>query len=73
MVAGGKIVKIKDKIRDKLKQWLFSKELSKFESAEQNYKEAEDLYNRAKGYLNAAKDEYGWSFKMVDDCHSYLS
>lgn len=66
-------MKIKDKIRDKLKQWLFSEELSKFESAEQNYKDAEDLYNRAKGYLNAAKDEYMWSFKMVDDCHKLIN
>lgn len=66
-------MKIKNKIRDKLRHWLFSEELSKFESAEQNYKDAEDLYNRAKGYLNAAKDEYGWSFKLVDDCHQLMN
>ena len=66
-------MKIKDKIRDKLRQWLFSEELLKFESAEQNYKDAEDLYNRARGYLNAAKDEYSWSFKMVDDCHQLMN
>ena len=66
-------MKIKDKIRDKLRQWLFSEELSKFESAEQNYKDVKDLYNRAKGYLNAAKDEYNWSFKMVDDCHQLMN
>lgn len=73
LVVGGEAVKIKDKIRDKLRQWLFSEELSKFESAEQNYKDAKDLYNRAKGYLNAAKDEYNWSFKMVDDCHQLMN
>lgn len=73
LVVGGEAVKIKDKIRDKLRQWLFSEELLKFESAEQNYKDAEDLYNRARGYLNAAKDEYSWSFKMVDDCHQLMN
>ena len=73
LVVGGEAVKIKDKIRDKLRQWLFSEELSKFETAEQNYKEAEDLYNRSAGYLNAAKDEYTWSLKMVDDCHKLIN
>ena len=66
-------MKIKDKIRDKLRQWLFSEELSKFETAEQNYKEAKDLYSRSAGYLNAAKDEYAWSLKMVDDCHKLIN
>lgn len=66
-------MKFKDKIREKLRQWLLAEELSKFESAEQNYKEAEDLYNRSKEYLNAAKDEYAWAFKMVDDCHKLLN
>lgn len=70
---GGEAVKIKDKIREKLKRWLFAEELSKFETAEQNYKEAEDLYSRSAGYLNAAKDEYTWSLKMVDDCHKLIN
>lgn len=69
----GETVKFKDKIRDKLRKWLFSEELSKFELAEQKYKQAEDLYGRSAGYLNAAKDEYVWSFKMVDDCHKLLN
>ena len=73
LVVGGEAVKIKDKIRDKLRQWLFSEELSKFETAEQNYKEAEDLYSRSAGYLNAAKDEYTWSLKMVDDCYKLIN
>ena len=66
-------MKFKDKIRDKLKRWLFAEELSKFEAAEQNYKEAEDLYSRSAGYLNSAKDEYTWSLKMVDDCHKLIN
>lgn len=51
LVVGGEAVKIKDRIRDKLRQWLFSEELSKFESAEQNYKDAKDLYNRANSFV----------------------
>ena len=73
VIVRGEAVKIKDKIREKLKQWLFAEELSKFETAEQNYKEAEDLYSRSAGYLNAAKDEYTWSLKMVDDCHKLIN
>jgi hypothetical protein len=73
LVVGGEVVKIKDKIRDKLKQWLFAEELSKFETAEQNYKEAENLYSRSAGYLNTAKEEYTWSLKMVDDCHKLIN
>lgn len=66
-------MKIKNKIRDKLRQRLFAEELSKFKTAEQNYKEAEDLYSRSARYLNAAKDEYTWSLKMVDDCHQLMN
>lgn len=66
-------MKIKDKIRDKLRQWLFSEELSKFESAEQNYKDAEKLYNRSKLWLDGARNEYECYAKMANDCHHLMN
>ena len=69
----------RDKLRDKLRQWLFGYELQKFEEVDKNYEEskknyedAKELCKRSSGYLNAAMDEYLSSRKLTDDCHKLL-
>lgn len=70
-------MKIKDKIREKLKQWLLSDELQKINHAEKEFEQAKNLYNDEKDRLNwhldRAIDSYTASFKLVDDCHKLMN
>lgn len=66
-------MKIKDKIREKLKQWLLADELLKFDLAEDKYKEARKLLTYSNAELSRAADQYSASFKLTDDCHKLLN
>lgn len=66
-------MKLKDRIRERLRTWLFKEEIYKIESAENNYKIAEDAYDKSKEYLNVAKGEYVNSLKMIDDCKKMMN
>lgn len=57
VVIGGELVKIKDKIRDKLRQWLLADELLKFDLAEDKYKEARELLTYSNAELSRAADQ----------------
>lgn len=73
MVVEGEAVKIKDKIRDKLRQWLLADELLKFDLAEDKYKEARKLLTYSNAELLRAADQHSASFKLVDDCHKLIN
>lgn len=66
-------MKIKDKIRDKLRQWLLADELLKFDLAEDKYKEARKLLTYSNAELLRAADQHSTSFKLVDDCHKLIN
>ena len=66
-------MKFKERLREKLRNWLFTEELSKLESAEEKYKEAEDLCKRATGYFKAAKEEYAWGIQLTDECQKMMN
>lgn len=50
-------MKIKDKIRDKLRQWLLADELLKFDLAEDKYKESRELLTYSNAELSRAADQ----------------
>ena len=70
-------MKLKDKLRDKLRQWLFGDEIRKFKLAEMEYEQAKKLYNdekdRLNWYLDRAIDSYTASYKLTDDCHKLMN
>lgn len=69
-------MKIKEKIRQKLRNWLFGEEFQKIEMAEKEYEIAKNLYNdekdRLKWHLDRAIDSYINSYKLADDCHKLV-
>lgn len=69
-VAGGEPVKIKDKIRDKLRQWLLADELLKFDLAEDKYKEARKLVDDCHKLINSMTD-VGTDVGFHSDDHSW--
>ena len=66
-------MKLKDKIRDKLKNWLLKDELNEIKNIKTQYKSIQNQFIYANAALGKAQDEYSHAYKLVDDCHKLIN
>ena len=66
-------MKLKDKIRNKLRLWLFADDLFQVEAAKRAYNDAYKRYEDANIQLVDVTTTYKNSHKLVDDCHKMMN
>ena len=66
-------MKLKDKIRDKLRNWLLEDDLFQVETAKKSYNDAVRKCVYANIQLSDATVTYKNSYKLVDDCHKMIN
>lgn len=66
-------MKLKDKIRDKLRNWLLEDDLFQVEAAKKSYNDAVRKCVYANIQLSDAAVTYKDSYKLVDDCHKMMN
>ena len=66
-------MKLKDKIKEKLRNWLFKEEIADIKIIRKNYDKHMLSLERAKALTDEARDEHRKSRDLLTDCHKFMN